>query len=459
MRSHAAVTKSTARPGRGAALTRTWAILGASAVLTVAGLGLADPVAAQPAVPGVEPAHAAASEPAAAPPAALDYRRACAVAAGVGWASCLALVRTNVTQRAQAAAAPAQAPTGFGYGPPDLQSAYDLPSATAGTGETVAVVDAFDDPSAESDLATYRSAWGLPACGTGCFAKVNEDGQAGPLPAAAGTSGWATEESLDLDMVSAVCPNCHILLVEADDTDLPDLGTAVNAAVSLGAGFVSNSYGGFETPADPTYDTDFFQHPGVAITASAGDSGFGVSYPAASQYVTAVGGTSLSPASNARGWTETVWGSATSGEGTGSGCSGDDAKPPWQTDTGCATRTDNDVAAVADPNTGVAVYDTYDEGGWLEVGGTSASSPIIASVFALAGTPAPGTYPSSYLYQLPSGFFDVTSGADGSCTTGYLCAAGVGYDGPTGWGTPDGTAAFAQSSAGLASIRPPEPGS
>ena len=162
---------------------------------------------------------------------------------------------------------------------------------------------------------------------------------------------------------------------------------------------MSNSYGGSESSSDPTFDTDYYNHPGVAVTASAGDNGYGVEYPAASQYVTAVGGTSLSTASNSRGWTETVWGSSSGGEGTGSGCSADDAKPSWQTDTGCAKRTDNDVSAVADPNTGVAVYDTYSQGGWLEVGGTSASSPIIASTFALAGTPAAGTYPSSYPYQ------------------------------------------------------------
>jgi hypothetical protein len=159
-----------------------------------------------------------------------------------------------------------------------------------------------------------------------------------------------------------------------------------------------------------------------------------------------VGGTSLSTSSNSRGWTESVWGSSSGGEGTGSGCSADDAKPSWQTDTGCSKRTDNDVAADADPNTGLAVYDTYSEGGWLEVGGTSASSPMIASVFALAGTPASGSYPSSYIYQHTSSLFDVTSGSDGSCSPSYLCTAGTGYDGPTGWGTPDGTAAFTSGS-------------
>jgi subtilase family serine protease len=243
-------------------------------------------------------------------------------------------------------------------------------------------------------------------------------------------------------MVSAICPLCHIILVEAKTPSTANLGTAVNTAVSLGADFVSNSYGGSESSSDPTYDTDYYKHPGVAITASAGDSGYGVEYPATSQYVTAVGGTSLTAASNSRGWTETVWGSSSGGEGTGSGCSADDAKPSWQTDTGCAKRTNNDVAAVADPNTGLAIYDSYDQNGWLEVGGTSASSPIIASVFALAGTPVAGTYPSSYIYQHTSSLFDVTSGADGSCSPAYLCTAETGYDGPTGWGTPDGVTAF-----------------
>jgi hypothetical protein len=375
-----------------------------------------------------------------------DYTRACAVVTKAGQEACMVLMRTNVSHHAQAALGPDAAPSGDGYGPPSLQSAYVLPSSTAGSGETVAVVDAFDDPNAAADLATYRSDWSLPACGTGCFEKVNENGQTSPLPSAAGSTGWDVEESLDIDMVSAICPLCHIILVEASSADTADLGAGVNAAVSLGAKYVSNSYGGSESSSDPTFDTDYYNHPGVAVTASAGDDGYGVSYPAASQFVTSVGGTSLSTSSGSRGWTESVWGSSSGGEGTGSGCSADDAKPSWQTDTGCSKRTDNDVAADADPNTGLAVYDTYSQGGWLEVGGTSASSPMIASVFALGGTPAAGSYPSSYIYQHTSNLFDVTSGSDGSCSPSYLCTAGTGYDGPTGWGTPDGTAAFTSGS-------------
>ena len=238
-------------------------------------------------------------------------------------------------------------------------------------------------------------------------------------------------------------PNCHILLVEASSSELSDLGAAVNRAVSLGARFVSNSYGGDESSSDIGYDSKFFNHPGVAITVSAGDSGYGVSYPASSRYVTAVGGTSLKPGSNSRGWTETVWGGG-SGGGTGSGCSAYDAKPTWQKDKGCTRRTVADVSAVADPNTGVAVYDTYQANGWAVYGGTSVSSPIIASVYALAGTPPRGSYPANYPYaHAPSELNDVTSGSNGSCSPAYLCTAGPGYNGPTGLGTPNGYTAFA----------------
>ncbi|HEY3732933.1 MAG TPA: putative Ig domain-containing protein, partial [Streptosporangiaceae bacterium] len=369
-----------------------------------------------------------------------DYARACAAAKANHFA-CLSLVRTDVKSHLQSGIHPDAAPVGFGYGEPSLDSAYALPSGSAGSGQTVAVVDAFNDPNAVSDLATYRSSWSLPACGTGCFSVVNQNGATSPLPANAGTNGWDVEESLDVDMVSAICPLCHIILVEASNATDADLGAAVNSAVNLGAKYVSNSYGGGESSTDTTLDSEFYNHPGVAVTASAGDSGFGVEYPAASQFVTAVGGTNLTTASNSRGWTEKVWNTSSS-EGTGSGCSTVDPKPSWQKDTGCAKRTNNDTSAVADPATGLAVYDTYSQGGWLEVGGTSASSPIIASVFALAGTPAAGTYPSSYMYSHTSNLFDVTTGSDGSCGGTYLCTAEVGYDGPTGLGTPDGTAAF-----------------
>jgi hypothetical protein len=274
-------------------------------------------------------------------------------------------------------ATPLVSGTPSGYGPADLQSAYNLPSpsSTAGTGETVGIVDAFDDPNAASDLATYRSQFGLKPCTTanGCFSKVN---QSGGTSYPASNSSWAQEISLDLDMVSAICPNCHILLVEASSTSDANLAAAVNRAAALGATQISNSYGEPEFSGDVSEQANY-NHPGIDVVAAAGDDGYGVSYPAASQYVTAVGGTSLSRASNARGWTESAW------SGTGSGCSAYTPKPAWQTDTGCGRRTVADVSADANPSTGVAVYDTSGSGGWLVFGGTSVATPIIASGAAL----------------------------------------------------------------------------
>ncbi|MER6494242.1 S53 family peptidase [Streptomyces griseorubiginosus] len=352
---------------------------------------------------------------------------------------------TTAFQKAQQArGVTPKATTPTGYGPSDLRSAYGLTAAAAsgGTGATVAIVDAYNDPNAESDLATYRSYYGLPACTTanGCFKKVSQTGSTTSLPSS--DAGWSEEISLDLDMVSAIAPNAHILLVEATSPTMANLGKSVNEAVALGAKFVSNSYGGSESSSDTSYDSSYFNHPGVAITVSAGDSGYGAEYPAASKYVTSVGGTALSTASNARGWTESVW-KTSSTEGTGSGCSAYDAKPTWQTDTGCTKRMISDVSAVADPATGVSVYDSYGiTAGWYTFGGTSAAAPIIASVYALAGTPGSSDYPAQYPYKHTSALNDVTSGNNGTCTTSYFCTARSGYDGPTGWGTPEGVGAF-----------------
>jgi subtilase family serine protease len=320
-----------------------------------------------------------------------------------------------------------------GYGPADLRSAYSL-SGTGGAAQTIAIVDAYNDPNAESDLGVYRSQYGLGACTTanGCFRKVSQSGGTS-YPKA--SSGWAQEISLDLDMASAICPACHILLVEATSSSLASLGTAVNTAARLGATTISNSYGGGESSSEGSWDASYYNHPGIAITASSGDSGYGVQYPAASPYVTAVGGTSLTRASNTRGWSETAW------SGAGSGCSAFEPKPSWQADTGCSRRTVADVSADADPNTGVAVYDTYHTGGWLVFGGTSVASPIVASVYALAGNAASVTY-GGFPYSHTGSLFDVTSGSNGSCGGSYLCTAGSGYDGPTGLGTPNGTGAF-----------------
>jgi subtilase family serine protease len=358
----------------------------------------------------------------------VSMRHACA-ATVPGIARCNAIVRVETI-----AGVTPFASTPSGLSPANLQSAYKLPSSSAGSGQTIALVDAYDDPNAASDLAVYRSQFGLSACTTanGCFKKVNQTG---------GTSypranvGWAEEISLDLDMVSAICPNCHILLVEASSTSFASLGTAVNEAVALGANAVSNSYGGSESSSESSY-ASYYNHSGVVITASSGDGGYGVEVPAAYKTVVAVGGTSLSTSSSSRGWSEVAW------SGAGSGCSGYISKPSWQTDSGCSRRTVADVSAIADPNTGVSVYDTYGGvGGWLVFGGTSVASPIIASVYGLAANESSVNAASS-LYSHTSSLFDVTSGSNGSCGGSYLCTAKIGYDGPTGLGTPDGVAAF-----------------
>jgi len=321
------------------------------------------------------------------------------------------------------------------YDPGYLQNAYNLQaiSPVAGAGATVAIVDAYDDRTAASDLAAYRSYFGLPPCGSGCFTKVNQYGQQSGYPRP--NSSWAQEISLDLDMVSAICPNCKILLVEAKSSSLADLGTAVKYAASVpGVVAISNSYGGSEWSGETSYE-DYYNHPGKAVTVSSGDNGYGVEFPAASRYVTAVGGTSLSQLSNTggRNATETAW------SGAGSGCSAYIPKPTWQTDASCANRSVADVSAVADPNTGVWVY--YG-GGWYVFGGTSVASPIIASVYALAGNTATVAN-GSFSYAGPTGSLnDVTSGTNGSCGGSYLCTARSGYDGPTGNGTPSGTGAF-----------------
>jgi subtilase family serine protease len=342
-------------------------------------------------------------------------------------------------------AATAAAPSGFG--PADLRSAYNLTtSTTAGAGQTIAIVDAYDDPTAFADVNVYRAQYGIAALAsctpstikgstTACFAKSDQSGGTS-YPRANG--GWAQEISLDLDMASAICPKCNVLLVEASSASLTNLGAAVNTAVRLGANAVSNSYGGSESSSETSSENTYYNHPGVAITASSGDGGYGVEFPAASRYVTAVGGTSLTKASNSRGWTETAW------SGAGSGCSGYVQKPSWQTDSGCARRSVADVSAVADPNTGVAVYDsTSYQGrkGWLVFGGTSVASPIIGSIYALAGNASSLSYASS-IYSHTSALYDVSGGSNGSCGGTYLCTAVSGYDGPTGLGTPNGTGAF-----------------
>ena len=359
--------------------------------------------------------------------------RSCASPTG-GNAACNALVRTD---------APKPGPNAVpaGYGPADLRLAYNLPSDTAGIGRTIAIIDAYDAPTAESDLGVYRAQFGLPSCTTsnGCFKKVNQSGGT-KLPRANG--GWAQETSLDLDMASAICPNCHLLLVEASTPSFANLGAAVNYAASqFGVVAISNSYGGADA-SDATYGA-YYNHPGIAVTVSSGDSGYGVQYPASSKYVVAVGGTSLTKSGTS--YAETAW------SGAGSGCSTLNTQPSFQASarTGCANRAVADVSAVADPATGVAVYDSYayqGRSGWLVFGGTSVAAPVIAGVYALATTShtanSSPAYPASSAYANASSLHDVSSGSNGTCPTPQWCIAGPGWDGPTGLGTPNTAAGF-----------------
>jgi subtilase family serine protease len=380
---------------------------------------------------GVTPASAAnahASAQAVCPAPALDHAR------------CHAMVVTDAHGNPMATSAPT------GYGPAQFHGAYSLPTQSVAD-QTIAIVDAFDDPTAKSDLDTYNSAYGLPffpTCSstitTSCFQKVNQNGAAGPLPRK--DAGWALEIALDVETAHQICQNCKILLVEASTNSFSNLATAVNTAVRLGADVVSNSYGGSETSSTLS---GAYDHPGVAVTVSSGDNGYGVASPASYNTVVAVGGTTLNVTSDNAYASETAW------SGAGSGCSAYFSAQAWQTSdpnwpaTGCSSRRGvADVAADADPSTGASVYDStryQGQSGWFRVGGTSLSAPLVGAVYALAGNSGSASYPSSIPYANRAGLHDVTAGSNGSCGT-VMCNAAAGYDGPTGVGTPNGISAF-----------------
>lgn len=357
-----------------------------------------------------------------------SHQPVCPGPAAPGSARCHSHVVTDEHGTPFASSSPA------GYGPTQFRTAYNL-TATGSSSVTIGIVDAYDDPNIESDLAVYSNQFGLPSCTTanGCFKKVNQTGGTNDPRA---NSGWALEISLDVEIAHAICPACRILLVEASSNSFANLLAAEDYAVA-NATVVSNSWGGGESTSETSYDSHF-NHTGVPITVSSGDNGYGVEYPAASQFVTAVGGTTLNLNSNDTWKSESVW------SGAGSGCSTYEPKPSWQTDAGCIRRTVTDVAADADPNTGAAVYDSVrynGQAGWFQVGGTSLASPLVAAVCALAGN-ATSTVDGSYPYSHTSSLHDVTSGSNGSCGGSYLCTAVSSYDGPTGNGTPNGINAF-----------------
>lgn len=360
----------------------------------------------------------------------------CPGPAGPGAARCHAHVVTNANGAPRAETAPK------GYGPAQFRGAYGLPSSAA-TAQTIAIVDAYDDPNIAKDLNTYSAQFGLPQCNSAnpCFQKVNQSGSAsGPFPRA--DAGWSLEIALDVEVAHAICPNCKILLVEASSNSLSNLAAAVNTAAKLGADEISNSYGGSEYSSEVN-DTAY-NHPGVAVTVASGDNGYGsFGFPAASPSVITVGGTTLTLGAGNTYGSESVW------SGAGSGCSLYVKAPAWQSFlTACAgKRGTADVAADANPSTGAAVYDTVryqGRSGWFQVGGTSLSSPLVAAVYALAGGLPSGTTGASGLYGHVGDstvLHDVASGSNGSCST-IMCKGSVGYDGPTGVGTPKGIGAF-----------------
>jgi subtilase family serine protease len=352
-----------------------------------------------------------------------------AAVCGGGQFVCKSHVRVDEHNRIKPFATPS------GLGPADLTSAYKLNPAITSTA-TIAIIDAFHYANAASDLATYRSTFGLPPCtvASGCLTILNPT-NAGAPPAG---DDWNLEAALDLDMASAACPTCKLVLVEATDDQGNDLFNEQNtAAARAGVVSISNSWGGPSSASDSSFDSQFFTHTqDVNVFVSSGDSGNTGSagdFPSTSEHVFAVGGTHLVKSTAARGWTETAW------SGAGSTCSTRLAEPAFQKGVvptnACTRRAASDISAVADPNTGVAVFNAND-GGFIVVGGTSASSPFAAGVFARYGISG-ASHDASFAYAHRTEFFDVTSGRDGNCRTA-LCRAAAGWDGPTGLGTPNG---------------------
>jgi len=423
------------------------------------GLAAALAAAAALALAAAAPSSAATRTPAHPPPHAAAAARVSGIGAPAVRAACpsrprqarcYALYAPQATVNAAIAARAAGRPvapgatTPAGWGATDIEHAYKLPVWRTPPA-TVAVVDAYSTPHLASDLAVYRTQYGLLACttATGCLRIVNQHGNPSPLPQP-DPAGWGVEETLDVAMVSAACPHCKILVVEASTASFANLAAAEDTAARLGAAAISNSYGARESGFTQAYATAY-HHRGHVTVASSGDSGFtAASFPANLATVTAAGGTQLSRASNPRGWAETVWHNPFGA--SGSGCSAYVAKPSWQHDPHCPGRTAADVAAVA---WNIPIYDSSlgKLGPWLSLGGTSASAPLIAGVYALAGNAATAT--PGYPYAHPGALFDITAGNNdtftgtgAACGYDYLCVAKQDYDAPTGLGTPHGTAAF-----------------
>jgi subtilase family serine protease len=377
-------------------------------------------------------------------PAVVHSKRVCGISYSSVYAQCFARVVTDAKGH------PLNVnPDVSGYGPSQFHSGYNLPTTVAGK-HTIAIVDAFNQPNIFNDLNVYNAQFGLPAIKkckknkqTNCLAILNQNGGTSPLPP--NDTGWGLEISLDVEIARAICQNCRINLYEATSNSFGNLATAVNtAAATKRVVAISNSYGSFlfDCTTQPAYN-----HPKIAVTVSTGDSGFGVACPANQNSVVAVGGTHLVLTGGGAWSSESVW------NGGGSGCSTVINAQSFQTTAtnwaaiGCGTKRGMaDVSADADPATGAAVYDSFGAGGWNVVGGTSLSSPLIASVYALANNVGNWNYPAQSVYQSPGSLHDITTGSNGSggtCTAHPLqCHAGAGYDLPTGIGTPNGLGGF-----------------
>lgn len=374
-----------------------------------------------------------------------------AVANAHAW-RCYAWIRTDL-QPSFARVAPGSnaIPSNTGYSPAEIQSAYHL-DPTKGSGQTVFIIDAYGYKNVVKDLATYRKAAGLPACGKGCFTVLNEQGKPKPLPSE--DLNWAGEQSLDVDAVSAACPKCKIVLIQTVNNGT--LSNGIVRALALGGNIVSMSFGGPEGgPQDPGLPM-----AGYAFVASSGDDGGGKSpgpsMPCAYAAVVCVGGTQLTNTGGT--WSETTWNNEKVNfcggpcGATGSACSTIVSKPTWQSAADCKKRAAADVSADASPLTPLAVYNSEACGtssGWCGIGGTSLSAPLIAGVFGLAGNAAT-RHAAMEIWKTHDKLNDVTTGTNvykpvtGACASKVkqVCIAGAGYDGPTGWGTPNTSANF-----------------
>jgi Subtilase family len=418
-----ALGRLSCRPGRVLAA-------GASALALGGLLASAAPAAAKPA--GTTPAASAA-------PATAGLRAACA-AVPPGHMRCFVLYRPQQVKRALALG---QATHPVGWGARALERAYRLPANLAAR-QTIAVSIAFHTPHLADYLKTYRAHYGLPPCSTasGCLRIVNQNGKASPVAPSGLNTGWDLEATLDVSMISAACPHCKILVVEASGNDDASLARTDDTAARLGAGVISNSYGQRENGQALAYRKDYV-HPGRMVVVSSGDYGFdAANFPADLAAVTAVGGTSLAIAHNRRGFSEQVWNDPSLFGASGSGCSAYVSKPSWQHDRHCPGRTVADISAVA---ANVPIFNAA-YGGWVTVAGTSVSSPFVAGAYGLAGNAASVT--PRHLYQHAADFFDITRGNNALvggtpeqvCGDDYLCAAKQGYDAPTGLGSPNGIA-------------------